>query len=159
MEEFPRKYVPGTPVLQCSHNGITLKTAVAYLGVCPETPCENQDKSKDEDTVVQGTSCCFPVFSVWSTLCTVFEMRIDAGSDPESEVCSSPLCNLIVPQRLSVTLRCLFFPRLTDCCNGEMTSVGTWEPPGQDWPKTDISGSYPGRGSSIKERSDNTTLR
>ena len=40
-----------------------------------------------------------------------------------------------------------------------MTSVGTWEPPGQDWPKTDISGSYPGRGSSIKERSDNTALR
>ena len=40
-----------------------------------------------------------------------------------------------------------------------MTSVGTWEPPGQDWPKTDISGSYSGRGSSIKERSDNTTLR
>ena len=41
-----------------------------------------------------------------------------------------------------------------------MISVGTWEPPEQDWPKTDISGSYPGRGSSIKkERSDNTTLR
>ena len=36
-----------------------------------------------------------------------------------------------------------------------MTSVGTCEPPGQDWPKTDISGSYPGSGSSIKERSDN----
>ena len=43
--------------------------------------------------------------------------------------------------------------------DGEMTSIGTWEPPGQDWPKADISGSYPGRGSSIKERSDKTTLR
>ena len=49
--------------------------------------------------------------------------------------------------------------RKTENKMGEMTSVGTWEPPGQDWPKTDISGSYPGRGSSIKERSDNTTLR